>query len=1048
MADGGTAVLGQVLSGTGGVGKTQLAARYARDLLRGGEVDLLLWVTAVKREAVVAAYAQAAEDVLGISLADPEQAAARFLAWLEPRPPSGDGEPGPGWMVVLDDLADPVDLLADPSAPRIALWPPAGPHGRTLVTTRRRDAVLTGHGHRCIDVGLFDREESVGYLTQVLSGARRGNGGGTGDAGGTGSRGDAGGRGTGNGGDPPPGQPSSDCIARLAQDLGDLPLALAQAAAYLLETGLDCSEYRKRLAGRTRDLARLMPEPGSLPDAQTVTLAATWSLSVDRADRMRPKGVASPLLALIALLDPSGIPEAVLTSGAARRYLARYRAATEPTKALETAKTAEPVQAAEPAQPVDALEPDDATDALLALHRMHLVDYTPGVAHQAVRAHQLVQRSIRESLSRERIDEAAVVAADALVEAWPEVEKDTALGAALRANTDALRRVADGALWAGAAHDVIFRAANSVAASGHYTHALEQFKVLAEQAGRRLGADHVDTLRARADRAEMWAMSGHPRVAFGELRDLVDDAERVCGVDSPDTLRARHSLAHARALAGDVPGALVAFEQVLIDFQRELGDDAPETLSARNFLALWWGEAGDTAGAITALEHLIADREEVLGRDHSELFWARHNLAGYRGRAGDPAGAVTASEELLADRERVLGPDHTDTLASRAEHAHWLRESGRNRAALFALERLVVDLERVLGPCHIELFAVLRSLAFCWEQAGDAAGAVLAFRQQVDELRETFGAEHAETVADTANLAHALVQRGRQLSDEISTPPSDTERRTVMPEETSQPRPARLDQALACFYEARGLTDPEESPGVYGIILHDIADTYRDARDYKEAVEHFRQAVSYKQQADNPGDLATTMTALANTLVAMGERTEARDVLERLGAEVPKIPDTERRAAVLHNMALTYEELGRLGVEGAYADGVAACQAVLALVDGETDPGWYASVLKDMGDAYDAQDMVAQAHAAYEEAVRYTRRIEGTSTSLITVLIALGRVSRRLGKLEGETTVRGDGAVVNGAVFDEPGDQPRAAPSDTPGPDDPESDGSAGGKES
>ncbi|QES43180.1 hypothetical protein DEJ49_21290 [Streptomyces venezuelae] len=254
-----------------------------------------------------------------------------------------------------------------------------------------------------------------------------------------------------------------------------------------------------------------------------------------------------------------------------------------------------------------------------------------------------------------------------------------------------------------------------------------------------------------------------------------------------------------------------------------------------------------------------------------------------------------------------------------------------------------------------------------------------------------------------------------------------------MSEETSQSRPARLEQALACFYEARGLTDPEESPGVYGIILHDIADTYRDAHDLKEAVEHFRQAVSYKQQADNPSDLATTMTALANTLVSMGERTEARDVLEQLSAEVPKIGNTERRAAVLHNMALTYEELGRMGVERAYADAVSACRAVLALIDGASDPGWYASVLKDMGDVYDAQDMLPQAHAAYEEAVRYTRRMESTSASLITVLIALGRTSRRLGKQEGETTVSGDGgAAVNGARLDAARSQPREASAETP----------------
>ncbi|MGW0530974.1 tetratricopeptide repeat protein [Streptomyces sp. NPDC003032] len=227
-------------------------------------------------------------------------------------------------------------------------------------------------------------------------------------------------------------------------------------------------------------------------------------------------------------------------------------------------------------------------------------------------------------------------------------------------------------------------------------------------------------------------------------------------------------------------------------------------------------------------------------------------------------------------------------------------------------------------------------------------------------------------------------------------------------------RSARFEQALDCFREARDLADPEASPGVYGVILHDIADTYRDAHDIKEAVEHFRQAVSYKERADNPSDLATTMTALANTLASLGEPTEARDVLERLAEEVPKIADTERRAAVLHNMGLTYEELGRLGLDGAYADGVAAYQAVLALIDGDVDPGWYATVLKDIGDAYESQEMLPQAHASYEEAVRYTRRIEDTPASLITVLIALGRTARRLARREGEAL--GNGAAPQGGA--------------------------------
>ena len=67
VADGGSAVLCQVLAGTGGVGKTQLAAAYARAAWQAGTVDLLAWVTAGSRDAVVAAYAQAGVEVAALT---------------------------------------------------------------------------------------------------------------------------------------------------------------------------------------------------------------------------------------------------------------------------------------------------------------------------------------------------------------------------------------------------------------------------------------------------------------------------------------------------------------------------------------------------------------------------------------------------------------------------------------------------------------------------------------------------------------------------------------------------------------------------------------------------------------------------------------------------------------------------------------------------------------------------------------------------------------------------------------------------------------------
>ncbi|MFJ4516664.1 hypothetical protein [Streptomyces sp. NPDC088816] len=84
VGGGDTAILCQVLTGMGGVGKTQDAADYARTAWDTQGLDVLLWVTAADRSAVVAAHAQAGVEVCRAGPNDPEQAAHTFLAWLAP----------------------------------------------------------------------------------------------------------------------------------------------------------------------------------------------------------------------------------------------------------------------------------------------------------------------------------------------------------------------------------------------------------------------------------------------------------------------------------------------------------------------------------------------------------------------------------------------------------------------------------------------------------------------------------------------------------------------------------------------------------------------------------------------------------------------------------------------------------------------------------------------------------------------------------------------------------------------------------------------------
>ncbi|WP_159064213.1 FxSxx-COOH system tetratricopeptide repeat protein [Streptomyces canus] len=683
-----------VLVGLGGAGKTQLAAHHARALWQTGRLDLLVWATAATRDAIIASYAQAAVEVLGADTVDSETAVRALLAWLEPKPGMTRR-----WLVVLDDLADPADIRD--------LWPPRSPHGRTLITTRRRDATLTGHGCRMVPVGLFTAEEATSYLTTALAAHSR---------------------------DEP-----IDQLVALANTLGHLPLALSQAVAYLVDSGLTCANYRDLLMERSCQLTDVLPDPSGLPDDQTSTVAAAWSLSLERADRLPPVGLARPMLELCAMLDPNGIPASVLFSQPSLAHLAQPGALGQ-THVTEVSAR-------------------DANQVLRALHRLSLIDHSLGSTHQAVRIHQLVQRALRDFLPAGQRDRLARTAADALIAAWPEDEPcDTPLAQALRANTEALALHARDALFATDAHPVLPRAGRSLGKAGQVGAAHLYFKHLVGSTQHHLGADHPDTFVVRNDFATWRYKAGDVTGAIAELEQLIADMERVLGANHPRTLIVRQNVAIMRRTAGDVVGTIADLERLIADMERVLGANHPRPLTARHILAVCRSEVNDTVRAFAHLKQLIADQERVLGTDHPDTLSTRHNLAIARGRAGDVAEAIAELEKVVADRERVLGTDHPDTLTARFSLLRWRMETEGVAAAITAVEKVVADHERVLGTDHPNTLKARHRLATWRWKAGDVAGAIAELEKVVADQERMLATDHPDTLSTRHRLA---VVRGR-----------------------------------------------------------------------------------------------------------------------------------------------------------------------------------------------------------------------------------------------------------------------------------------------
>ena len=271
-------------------------------------------------------------------------------------------------------------------------------------------------------------------------------------------------------------------------------------------------------ADQRRTCAELFP-PKELPDDYELTVATTWSLSIERANLLEaPAGLALPALRLAAMLDPNGIPEAVFSMSANPAYLAASRGLTQ--------SQASPGGAEGDAAADDAVEVvhEDAFRALQELQRLSLLTVDRDSPFRMVRVHALVQRVVRDDLARNtrRLSCHSAAAADALLEVWPERDAEQALlSQALRDCTDSLRDHSGTALWSPDQHRVIFRCGRSLGNVGLVRQTADYWKDAVAASTDDLGADHPATLEARVNRAAWRGDAGDTEGAVRSLETLL-----------------------------------------------------------------------------------------------------------------------------------------------------------------------------------------------------------------------------------------------------------------------------------------------------------------------------------------------------------------------------------------------------------------------------------------------------------------------------------------------------------------------------------------------
>jgi tetratricopeptide (TPR) repeat protein len=431
----------------------------------------------------------------------------------------------------------------------------------------------------------------------------------------------------------PENQREADTICDL---LGDLPLALAIAAAFLrLSPSTTLRRYREQIAAdplsseyQLDATMREIIEEAGLPTGRERGIMATFAFSYQQLNPNDPTdALALTMLHAAAYCAPAPIPQAVLwwvgdvaddeAETRTRRDAAIRRLRAIGLLVLESEGDPPPV----------------------SVHRLtaaYLRSLLNGVDIQRTLAVALTNAGHAAANSGYPRQSAPLVAHFLHLAAQPH-DDDAASGDLY----DALARI----------HDQ----------QSNYAEALPLLERALAISETTLGPDHPDTAISLDNLALLYESMGNYAEALPLFQRALTIREAALGPDHPDTATSLNNLALLHYETGNHAEAMPLFQRALAIWETALGPDLPDTATSLNNLAELYRATGNYTEALPLLQRALAIREAVLGPQHPDTATSLNNLAGLYDSMGNYAEALPLYQRALAIYETALSPQHPTT---------------------------------------------------------------------------------------------------------------------------------------------------------------------------------------------------------------------------------------------------------------------------------------------------------------------------------------------------------------------------------------------------
>ncbi|KAF4237799.1 hypothetical protein CNMCM8980_002355 [Aspergillus fumigatiaffinis] len=710
-----------VLHGLGGIGKTQLAIRFARD--HKDDFTAILWLSGKNRGALVQSLSSAfcrlpgqSQNADATTAEEVEHQAKNVLHWLELK---GNSR----WLLIFDNIdqySPSVSPVCD--AYDIARFFPAADHGSILITSRLLKTTELG---KPFLIQRLDANDAIQLLLQSSRLSAR------------------------------------STLQELERDpdthalmtrLDGLPLAIAIAGAFMRETGTSIAEYLQYYLESWSDL-QLQPNPER--QYQQGNILQTWTVSYCEIQKRDPN--AALLLLLLARYDNRDICGLAFKVGV--KLLVGF-ALLEP-KGDDGSYAMHPVvqdwciHLASTDESVDSSHLDesalisvgfavpDLSDKNYFQLQRRLLPHVNHVRNTYWRGQNIAMLGAFDGIGDLYMDQVLLKDAEEMYRRAL-VGKETIFGPDHSSTLDTVNNLG-----------LLYQSQGKLKeAEAMYQRALVGKEKI-------FGPDHISTLNTVTNLGLLYRNQGKLMEAEEMYQQALAGKRKALSPDHTSTLNIVNNLGVLYGNQGKLTEAEEMFQQALAGFQKTLGPDHISTLDTVNNLGVVYFDQGKLTAAEEMYQQALVGKEKALGPDHISTLDTVNNLGNLYFHQEKMMEAEEMYQRALVGKEKSLGCDHMSTLATVNNLGVLYWNQGKLTVAEEMYQRALVGKEKALGPNHISTLDTVHNLGNLYFHQEKMMEAEEMYQRALVSKEKALGSDHTSTLTTVNGLGVLYMSQGK-----------------------------------------------------------------------------------------------------------------------------------------------------------------------------------------------------------------------------------------------------------------------------------------------